>query len=527
MSPKVTRTMSENRYTIEAAKPFAESLIWELNRSYYHTEGMKGWRDGTVPHYLTSNALVGKTYAELIFGFLKDLAKKGQITETVYILELGAGHGRLAFHILKYLDKLTELCNDDLPKYCYILSDIIEDSLNFFINHHQFQPYFERGVLDVAYFDAVATTEIELSVSKQTIKANSLEQPIIAIGNYFFDSLPTDLFYLKNKQIASCSVALETTENPEGMDVTTLIQNLKTTYQGTALEKPFYEEAILNEILQAYQQTLFDTYLFFPKKGMDCLTNIKNLSKKGLMLLSMDKGFREIYELENIKAPDMVTHGSLSFWVNFHALGQFCEKQGGEALFTKFSNTHMELGCLLFHKESKQFSETKLAYDRFVNHFGPDDFNAIKKFTYKNMARMDLDDLVAMLKLSHYDSTFFKKVLYRFKELSTRVTFKQRKRLAQTMEEVWNMYFTIYEDFDMAYEIGGIFYDLGFYKEALTYFNSSTNLFGEKADVLYNQILCYYQLREDALFAATLASAKKQFPDSPKFEQLAALDLNA
>lgn len=518
--------MSGTRYVIESAKPFADSLIWELNRNYYHTEGMKGWREGTVPHHLTSNAVVSKTYAELIFGFLNDLSNKGQTFETVYILELGAGHGRLAFHILKYLDKLIEFSSKKLPKYCYVLSDIIEDSLNFFVNHHQFQTYFERGLLDVAYFDAVGTTELELVVSKKKITVKSLEQPIIAIANYFFDSIPTDLFYLKNKQIASCSIALETSENPEGMDISTLIQNLETTYEGTILEQPYYEKEILNQIIQDYQTKLFNTYLFFPKKGIDCLTNLKNLSKQGLMLISMDKGFREIYELENQKAPDMVTHGSLSFWVNFHALGQFCERQGGKTLFTKFPNTHMELGCFLF-QESKDFTETKLAYDRFVNHFGPDDFNGIKKFTYKNMARMDLDELVGMLKLSHYDSTFFKNVLYRFKQLSTRVTFKQRNRLAQTMKEVWNMYFTLYEDFDMAYEMGGIFYDLGFYKEALSYFSASTSLFGEKADVFYNQILCYYQLREDALFVSTLAAAKLQFPNYERFKQLDALDLNA
>ena len=90
-----------------------------------------------------------------------------------------------------------------MPKYCYVLSDIIDESLNFFINHHQFQPYFERGVLDVAYFDAVVTTEIQLAISKQKITANSLEEPIITIANYFFDSIPTDLFYLKNKQIGN------------------------------------------------------------------------------------------------------------------------------------------------------------------------------------------------------------------------------------------------------------------------------------------------------------------------------------
>jgi hypothetical protein len=527
MSPKVSCAMNDSRYVIEVAKPFAESLIWDLNRSYYHTEGLKGWREGTVPHHLTSNALVGKTYAELIFGFLKDLAKQGQVLETVYILELGAGHGRLAFHVLTYLDKLLQYADIPLPKYCFVLSDIIEDSLNFFLHHPQFQTYFERGVLDVAYFDAVASTKLELILANKTITANTLEQPIVAIANYFFDSIPTDLFYLKNKEISACSLSLESASNPNEMDISTLISSLETNYEYQTLKMPFYENDAFNKILADYQNTLFDTYLFFPKQGLECLSNIQQLSQKGLMLISMDKGFREIYELENIKVPDMVTHGSLSFWVNFHALGAFCTQQGGKSLFTKFSNTHMELACLLFVEDSPSYFNTNLAYERFVNDFGPDDFNGIKKFVYKNMAKMELDELIGFLKLSHYDSTFFKNVLYRFKQLSTRVSFKQRKRLGQTMQEAWNNYFYIGESFDLAYELGGIFYDLGFYKDALFFFDASTVRFGEKADVFYNQILCYYQLREDVLFASTLTTASALYPDYPEFDALMALDLNA
>ena len=89
------------------------------------------------------------------------------------------------------------------------------------------------------------------------------------------------------------------------------------------------------------------------------------------------------------------------------------------------------------------------------------------------------------------------------------------------------MYFNINEPFDLAYEMGGIFYDLGFYKEALIYFKHSTTKYGEKADIYYNRILCHYQLREDALFASTLKEAKIVFPEIEKFAQLSKLDLGA
>lgn len=106
--------------------------------------------------------MVGKTYAELILGFLKDLAAKGQLLDTVYILELGAGHGRLAFHILQHLEKLIALSDERIPPYCYILSDIVENNLNFFQRHPQLQHFIKKGILDFAYYDAIGGKEIHL-----------------------------------------------------------------------------------------------------------------------------------------------------------------------------------------------------------------------------------------------------------------------------------------------------------------------------------------------------------------------------
>ncbi len=519
--------MENKNYEIESAKPFCDSLIWQLNRDYYHQAGPGAWRYGTVPRHLTSNSMVGKTYAELAFAFLKDLAAKGQVKDTVYMLELGAGHGSLAFHILKHLEKIMRRTDQALPPFCYILSDIVEENLNFFQSHQQFQPFFAAGLLDVAHFDGIGGRELKLRHSDKTIGTGSLTQPLLVVANYFFDSIPNDLFFFKDKKIAPCFVSLESDRQPDGMDAEELLQNLKLSFFKPFREGPHYEKSALNEILESYREQISDSHLFFPQKGLQCIDNLRQLSSKGLVLLSMDKGFHEMQDLEKVQEPEIITHGSFSIWVNYHAYGAYCEKTGGLAFFPAHSTVHLVLGCLLFVPDAETFTETKAAYERVVNDFGPDDFNSLKKHSYQNRSKMELLELIALLRLSAYDSIYFKNMLPQIKQLSGRVTFQQRRRLAETMHEVWNMYFTIYEAEDLAYEIGGLFYDMGFYADALDYFQYSIDLFGQQADVFYNRALCYYQLREDQLFLKTMLTAKAHFPDNEKLAQLDKLDLGA
>lgn len=519
--------MSKQLFEVESSTPFAESIIWQLNRDYYNDAGIAAWSEGIVPHQMTSNAQVGKTYAALIFGFLKDLAAKGQKKETVYLLELGAGHGRLAFHILKHLEKLIQLQNLDLPPYCYVLSDIVAENLAFFYEHPQFQSYLEKGILEVAYFDAINSTEIYLQYAKKTISPQDLQQPLLAIANYFFDSLPTDLFLVKNKTISSCSVTLQSTEDPKTTNAKTLLKNLKANYQRQLLTAPFYKETALNDILEYYKRSFQETYIFFPNKAFECLENLRKLSRKGLAVITMDKGFCEARDLARKGEPEIIIHGSFSIWVNYHALGAFCHKQGGKVLYPSAADFYLQVGCLLFLPDSASYTQTNAAYEQHINDFGPDDFNGIKRLTYHTIAQLNLQEIIALIRLSSYDSTFFINVLPRLKQLVKRISMKERERFAETMHHTWDMYFYINEPFDLAYELGGLFYDLGFYTEALLYFEHSNTLFGKKADNYYNQALCYYQLREDELFVKFVKEAKLIFPTYEKIAQLGQLDLGS
>ncbi len=505
--------------------PFSESGIWDLNKSYYRENGIGAWTNELVPHNIASNAVVAESYAKLILDFLRDLANQGNVSDVVHILELGAGHGRLGFQILRQLDKLASFQKEDLPPYCYILSDIVVDTISFYSEHHQFQEYFDRGVLDIAYFDATETTEIELQKSKRKISPGDLSTPLFTVANYFFDSIPNDLFHVKDKEISSCLVALSSKNDPKEMSADMLIKNLELEYEMKKVKYPFYKNESFNKILEEYKKITAETYIFFPRIGMNCLANLMALSSGGLVLLTMDKGNHELEALIGNKEPDMVTHGSFSFLVNFHALTSYCLLENGKVLFPTESNYSVDVGCFIFGSDSQLYPRLEQGYYNNIVRFGPDDYNSIKQLAYFNVARIKLKELISMYRLSSYDSDTFIKFLPRLKQLMQSITMQERKSLGQAIKKVWEMHFEITESFDLSYELGGILYDLAFYTEALSYFEHSENFHGVKVDVYYNKVLCYYQLRQDFLFYKTLTLAQASFPDSELLHSLTKLDM--
>jgi SAM-dependent MidA family methyltransferase len=519
--------MEEQRFEIQSKTLFSKSLIWGLNRRFYKKQGVDAWRSNTVPHHLTSNAVVGKVYAELIFGVLNDLAIQNKTEEKVYFLELGAGHGRLGFLVLLYLERLIAQTPKVLPPYCYVLSDIVEDNLQFFVEHPQFQSYLERGLLDICHFDAESSTSLDLRQSKVSIKPSSLVQPLIVLANYFFDSIPSELFYIKDQKISLCSVSLNTPIDTSGLQEAQILEQIDLEFHIDQTNTNFYPEAAINTLLEEYRKTLSHTFLFFPYTGMRCIRNLENLSKNGIILLSLDKGFRTLKDIDQQKAPEMIVHGSMSFWVNYHALAKLCQSQNGEALFPSFSTFHLQLGCLFFLTDANSYSETKLAYYRFVDNFGPDDYNGFKRFAFQYISRMTLVELIGMIRLSACDSTFFINILPRLKQVIQKITVNERHRLKQVLDETWMTYFTLKESYDLAFEIGGILYTLGYYESALEYFDRSINIYGHKPDEFYNRVLCHYQLREDQKFVDLLKSAKLTFPNYERWKELELLDLQA
>ena len=115
-----------------------------------------------VPHYITSNPYIAQTYAKIIFGWLRDVADGLDTTQPVYIVELGAGSGRLGYHFLKlFFDMIDESRFRDIP-LTYVLTDYSWTTRQFWKQQKQLQPWVEAGRLDFAKFDAETDETLDL-----------------------------------------------------------------------------------------------------------------------------------------------------------------------------------------------------------------------------------------------------------------------------------------------------------------------------------------------------------------------------
>ena len=95
-SIKVDDVVQPERCVLEDYVPCRDSHLWKLMMSFYDRKGPDSWSQGIVPHFITSNTFIGKNYAKVLHGFLKDCMSPGakmvvDPNEPLYIIELGTG----------------------------------------------------------------------------------------------------------------------------------------------------------------------------------------------------------------------------------------------------------------------------------------------------------------------------------------------------------------------------------------------------------------------------------------------------
>ncbi|QMU64478.1 MAG: hypothetical protein GKR88_09415 [Flavobacteriaceae bacterium] len=477
-------------HILEEKQPFSQSLIWQLQRNYFNEAGIDAWRNGVIPHYITNNPVVGKSYAELVLAFLRDLSLQGHRKETVYLLELGAGHGRLCYHFFKHFEKYYTQSGMEFPPFCYVLSDFVPDHLAFWQNHPRLQPYLEKGWLDMARFDAENDSELFLYYTGTAIRQQALSQPLLVVANYFFDTIPQELFRIEDQKIARSLLTLTTETDPSELDTADLIKVLQLQYdRGSPLHTAYPNEPVLNDLLEMYREQLNKSYLLFPHTGIRCLERLRQLSRKGLLVLSADKGEHRLPNLSD--GPGLMPHGSFSLTVNYHALKHYCNRKGGLALFPRYRHTSLNIGCLLMLAEASSYGETVSAYEKFVNDYGPDDYFSLKKLAEDHLETLTYRHIMGMIRLSGYDARIFLQILPRLFELISDLSDEERRVLFHTVPRIWDTYYPLGEPQDLACKLGNLLFMLGFYSEAVLYFEKSVGIYGKKAGSLFGLACCY------------------------------------
>ena len=488
----------KEKIILEKEQLFSQSMLWDLQRSYYENKGTKAWSDGEIPYYVTSNSLMGKAYAEMVIAFLEDLAKDS--LDTVYLLELGSGHGRFAFNFMKHFSYLYEQHTTELPKLCYVLSDFTEKNLSFLQEHPQFKSYIQDGVMDACLFDIESSEILQLRNSAISIGENSLTQPLIVVANYVLDTIAQDLFYINKKEIYNSLISIAV--SAENYDVNKKIapEELFIKYKYEKItdlsDKPVHVKLLLENYLE--MDILQDSHLLFPTIGIDCLERLRRFSPQGLMLLTSDKGD---HRLRNEGAPILVPHGDasktdtrgcFSFSVNYNVFKKYCENSGGQALFSDTEYYSLDTGCLLFSPSALKYKKTISTYDRSINCAGPDMLNYISDRVLQSSPQ--IKDILYLTRLNWYDPYFFTHNLPFIYANISQITEHQRSELLNIAPSVWDMYYILDSKFDLAYDLGLFLYTLKYYNEALYYLKQSPDM----KEVKVQEIIlgCYYQLKD-------------------------------
>ncbi|MBP1993889.1 SAM-dependent methyltransferase [Paenibacillus eucommiae] len=476
---------------------FSQAPIWELQRKYFEEQGIQAWQSGEVPQYITSNPTMAQAYAEIIFGFLRDRAVMGLTADPVYILELGAGSGRFAYHLMKALCRLLDDSGIKAARFCYIMSDLPAKNVAYWQQHRYLQPFVQAGLLDFAQFDAEHASALQLTESGLSIHPGDLQQPLLIVANYFFDSIPQELLYVNENQIYECGISLQYPEEAADLSTGELLESLNPEYHYRRAEEYEANSYVYKDLIELYRLHLDDSHFLFPAVGLSCLERLGRLSSQGLMLISADKGDHRLEYWEDREAPKLIRHGSFSLTANYHALQYIYERKGAKTLFTLHHYNHLNIGCILMLDDPEGYKDTRLAYRRFVENFGPDDFFSLKNMLDLHMDSMELVQLLAVWRLSGYDAQLFIQSFNRILAMLPTSTEAEMQDIARAIDFMWEGYYPIEEKHDLAFDCGLLLYEMDMLEEALVFFEHSLSAYDAHVAVYYNTAICHYQLGSD------------------------------
>jgi tetratricopeptide (TPR) repeat protein len=511
---------------LEEGKSLSQSILWKLQRNFFEGQGIEAWRQGTVPHYITSNPFIANAYAKVVFGFIRDCTGvTGDTTndsfppldasQSLYIIELGSGSGRFAYHFLRnFLDIYRHSVLKGI-RCTYVMTDYSERNVEFWREHQSLKPLMQEGVLDFSLFDVERDEVLKLTESGDILAPGTVKSPIVVIANYFFDSIPQDAFFVQGGKLQEGLVTVSSYQQEPDLDDPEILSRVEISYDRNPVGPDYYKNPDWNEILEYYEKRLDDTAFLFPCAALRCIENLSNLSDGRLLLISGDKGYSREEDLLCRGEPEITRHGSFSMMVNYDAIGKYILKHGGQPLQTTHRHTHLNIATFLLGSHPGGYTETQQAYRQAIENYGPDDFYALKKAIEHGYDSWTLEQLLAYIRLSGFDA---KITLACYPALMDRIenaSEPEKQELHQVIQWVWEVYYPLAEDQDLPSHLGVLLYEMGYYAEALVLFTRSAELYGPDAMVSYSMGLCHYGLRQ---MEAALECVNEALTLDPDFE---------
>jgi tetratricopeptide (TPR) repeat protein len=511
---------------VEQRQRFSQSVLWQRQRHYFENRGITAWHHGAVPHYITNNPFIANAYARIVAAWVSDWAGTAVSARDLdprhplYLIELGAGCRRFAFLILKQLQEIgggLSLCGLRLK---YVMTDFTEGMLDFWGCHPWLAPFVADGSLDFAVVEGECDHPITLRRSGETLTPEGLANPLVVLANYYFDSIPQDVFTLREGKLYEVRVSLGSPDGESAPGAAGVLGGLDLAYEENPTTSDAYEREDWNQVLRAYEGRHADASFAFPTVALQCLDRFRKLSRDRLLVVAADQGYCDEDSLPRAGPPILMDHGSFSMYVNYHALGLFCLNHGGHVLHPARPGRWLNVSAFLFGRAAGDCRETVRAYGEAVNRFGPDDFFTLKKGVEKAYESLDLAQLLAYLRSSRWDPNILLGCTPVLQELLADASAAERREMRTAVEHVWSHFYPIGETADLPFSLGLLLYAMGDYGEALRYYEESRGLYGTEVVTLHNMALCHYRLGRYDLALRALEDLRRMAPNFGRAEAL-------
>jgi len=359
--------------------------------------------------------------------------------------------------------------------------------------------------------------EIHLRYSGEVLSEGNLKNPLILFANYTFDSLPQDTFYVNKGALFEGLITITSKGEPVDSLDKSILAGLDYYYTDKQIQgNGYYEETNFNDILLYYKDCLEDTAFSLPIVAFRCMNRLKKLLGDDIILISADKGYRNASSMYKNYHPYLTQHGCISLTVNFHALELYFKSLGGKAIHSIYEHENVTMSLFLLSQSSHDFTETAMAYHEIIESIGPDDFYIIKKAVVPLNKSLTTKELLTFLRYTVWDARTF---LEFYNTLLERIADEEdfpKDELIAVIHKVWEHYFPIGEEGDLASCLASLLGYLGFDSDAIKLFKSSIEFYGEDAAINYEIALCYFNLQE---FEKAMEYIEKSLILDPDYEE--------
>ncbi|EEA05263.1 TPR repeat-containing protein [Cryptosporidium muris RN66] len=540
-----------SKFLVEPATPLPKSCLWKILQRFYEVKSIDAWRENKVPSFITSNTRLAKCYARLIHNYILDFNSNNDFRK-VQIIEVGGGHGRFTYIVLRALEKYEIIWNDlgypDIP-FKYIFTDITKENINFLSDKgNVLNEFSEKKWLDFALFDANNNTPDDIIIGtdkKEKIKSDS---PIILICNYVLDSLLTDSIaiesfdniyrslvsvYSINKeddithpditnrmslQWSWLKVDLNESilnNRDENMNVidnfnnNNILEDIKSDNKLEYIEN----DEIMRSVIKSYISYNRKLSFVLPIGAIKMLRNFHEFSNGNLLVLIGDKGYPDESEFNSIRIPHIAIHGCMSFMVNLHAIKLYFDFLGGYSIATRYKDT-FQITCIS-GKNKSNIPRTIASFIDSMDELIPDTLlNIQRSFETRNILNYNTDltnkicyhfnpelkTFLSILRCSGHDPYVFWMLRRGILDNINNLNIRQRSDILYDLKQVYKNIYPLEISIDVCDILAQVCLKSGFVSEAIFYFKQSLILYPNSIHPsTYINLAKCYQSKKDQI----------------------------